>query len=165
MDQLESSPYQDDLREELAARPGRGASKLTLALAAGVVLVAGVLIGIQAGRLSGQAGAQTTAQQRPLGGGAGQPGYAAQRPDGGRRSGGGGQTTGTVEKVEGGKVYVKTADGSTVAVSTDDQTAVLISKAGKLSDLESGSAVVVRGRAGADGSVTAASITQGGVPR
>lgn len=51
---LETSPFGDDLREALAARPARaGGSKLTLALAGGVLLVAGVLLGIQVQKLFG----------------------------------------------------------------------------------------------------------------
>ncbi|MGP3960434.1 hypothetical protein ACTWPT_30935 [Nonomuraea sp. 3N208] len=170
MAQLDSSPYPDDLREELAVQPRAGMSKLTLALAAGVVLVAGIIIGIQAGKLTGgSAGAQLRAggmQQAPQGyGPAGvqqaPPGYGGRQGGLAQRMGGGG-TIGTVEKVEGGKIYVKTMDGSTVTVTTTDQTTVQIAKPGKVSDLEAGSTVTVRGRQGDDGSVTAASITQGG---
>ncbi|MEV4354908.1 hypothetical protein ACIHFD_30650 [Nonomuraea sp. NPDC051941] len=169
----DSSPYPDDLKEELAVQPRKGASKLTLALAAGVVLVAGILIGIQAANLFGSPAASAAgAQQRPMGGGYGQQqgGFGQQRGGSGqppgygggqRMGGGGGGTIGTVEKVEGGKVYVKTMDGSTVTVATDDQTTVQISKPGKVTDLQTGTTVVVRGRQGGDGSVTATSITQG----
>ncbi|WP_188186780.1 DUF5666 domain-containing protein [Nonomuraea sp. SYSU D8015] len=162
MAQLDSSPYPDDLREELAVRPAKGMSKLTLALAAGVVLVAGILIGLQAGKLS--ATAQAAPQRLAGGGGYAQqqapPGYADRQGGLAQRMGGG--TTGTVEKVEGGKVYVKTMDGATVTVNTTDQTTVQIATPGKVSDLKAGTTVTVRGRPGDDGSVTAASITQGG---
>ncbi|MEV4572303.1 hypothetical protein AB0K16_03525 [Nonomuraea jabiensis] len=173
MAQLDSSPYPDDLKEELAVQPRRGTSKLTLALAAGVVLVAGILIGIQAANLFGSPAASAAgAQQRPVGGGYGQQqgGFGQQRGGfgqppgyggGQRMGGGGGGTIGTVEKVEGGKVYVKTMDGSTVTVTTDDRTTVQISKPGKVTDLRTGTSVVVRGQQGGDGSVTATSITQG----
>ncbi|MGN9839941.1 hypothetical protein ACTMTI_17620 [Nonomuraea sp. H19] len=166
MAQLDSSPFAGDLREELAAQPGKSLSQLTLALAAGVVLVAGILIGIQAGKLFGTAdGPAAAAQQGPLGGGYAQPpGYGARQGGLGQRMGGGG-TMGTVEKVEGGKIYVKTMDGSTVTVNTTDQTTVQIAKPGKVSDLETGSTITVRGRPGGDGAVTAESITQGGAPR
>ncbi|MFB4263960.1 hypothetical protein [Nonomuraea sp. GTA35] len=166
MDKLDSSPFPDDLREELAVQPAEGTSKVTLALAAGVVLVAGILIGIQAESWFGAADAPPQAagvQQRPMNGGYGQrgqiPGGGAQpQPGGGQRVGG---TVGTVEKVEDGKVYVKTMDGSTVTVTTTDRTTVQISRPGKVSDLEAGTTVVVRGRQGADGAVAATSISQG----
>ncbi|UBU17221.1 hypothetical protein [Nonomuraea gerenzanensis] len=172
MDKLGSSPFPGDLREELAVQPAKGTSKVTLALAAGVVLMAGILIGIQAESWFGTAGTPPQAagaQQRPMGGGYGQQqgGFGGQRgqqpggqPGGGQRMGGG--TVGTVEKIEGGKVYVKTADGATVTVTTTEQTTVQISKPGEVSDLEAGTTIVVRGRQGADGAVTATSITQGG---
>ncbi|GAA1691207.1 hypothetical protein GCM10009733_104200 [Nonomuraea maheshkhaliensis] len=173
MSHLDSSPFPGDLREELAVQPVRGPSKLTMALGAGVVLVAGILVGIQAQNLFGSAGAaaQAGAQQRFGGGqpgagqqpdGAGQPG-SGQQPGGRQRmGGGGGGTAGTVEKVEGGKVYVKTADGAIVAVNTTDQTTVRISKPAKVTDLKQGSTIVVRGQKGADGAVTADSISEGG---
>ncbi|TMR09197.1 hypothetical protein ETD86_44595 [Nonomuraea turkmeniaca] len=172
MAQLDSSPYPEDLREELAVQPRAGLSKLTLALAAGVVLVAGILIGIQAGKLTGgSAGTAAGAQQRaggmpqgygPAGMQQASPGTGARQGGFGQRMGGmGGGTIGTVEKVEGGKVYVKTMDGSTVTVTTTDRTTVQIAKPGKVSDLEPGGTVTVRGQEGEDGSVTAASITQG----
>ncbi|MCK2218910.1 hypothetical protein MF672_034710 [Actinomadura sp. ATCC 31491] len=175
--QLDSSPFPDDLGEELSAQPRQGMSKLTMALAAGVVLVAGILIGIQAGKLFGgdDAGAAAAAPgQRAMGGGYAQqqggapPGYGQRGQNGGfggqgqRMGGMGGGTFGTVEKVEDGKVYVKTMDGATVTVTTTDQTTVQIAKPGKVTDLEKGGNVTVRGQQGGDGSVTATSITQGG---
>ncbi|TMR92982.1 DUF5666 domain-containing protein [Nonomuraea basaltis] len=161
MAQLDSSPYPDDLREELAVQPRKGMSKLTLGLAAGVVLVAGILIGIQAGKLSGSTDTTTAAaQQRSVGQQQAPPGYGARQGGFGQRMGAGG-TMGTVEKVEGGKVYIKTMDGSTVTVTTTGQTTVQIAQPGKVSDLKAGSTVTVRGRQAGDGSVTAASITQG----
>ncbi|MEV5891566.1 hypothetical protein [Nonomuraea fuscirosea] len=166
MSHLDSSPFPGDLREELAVRPVRGPSKLTMTLGAGVVLVAGILVGIQAQNLFGSAGAaaQAGAQQRFGGqpGAAGQP-DASRQPGGRQRmGGGGGATAGTVEKVEGGKVYVKTMDGATVTVHTTDQTTVQISRPAKVADLERGSTIVVRGRQDADGAVTADSISEGG---
>ncbi|MEW9552710.1 hypothetical protein [Nonomuraea sp. NPDC050783] len=173
MSQLDSSPFPDDLGEELAVQPRQGMSKVTMALAAGVVLVAGVLIGIQAAKLFGGDGGPAAAAggQRPAGGGYGQqqggpPGYGQQRGQNGgfgQRAGGmgGGGTFGTVEKVEDGKVYIKTMDGSTVTVTTTDRTTVQIARPGKVTDLEKGSNVTVRGQQGGDGSVTATTITQG----
>ncbi|NUW34029.1 hypothetical protein HTZ77_21705 [Nonomuraea sp. SMC257] len=176
---LDSSPFRDDLREELAVRPRKGPSRLTLALGAGVVLVAGVLIGIQAHRtLGGDAAPAAATGGRQAGGGFqgyGQrmggmpgngmpPGYGGQ-PGGqpGQRTGGG--TVGTVEKVEDGKVYLKAMDGSTVTVTTTGSTTVQIARPGKVSDLATGSTVVVRGQQAADGSVAAVSISQGGGAR
>ncbi|MEU1393704.1 MULTISPECIES: hypothetical protein [unclassified Nonomuraea] len=173
MDRLDSSPFPDDLGEELAVQPRGGVSKLTLGLAAGVVLVAGVLIGIQAGKLFGTSDAAPAAAQLRRtdgqfpGGDYGQRGYGAQNgTQNGPQNGGfgqrmGGGTVGTVEKVDGGKIYVRTMDGATVTVTTSDQTTVQISKPGKVADLAAGTTVVVRGQQSGDGSVTATVITQG----
>ncbi|MEV6148795.1 hypothetical protein AB0L53_00490 [Nonomuraea sp. NPDC052129] len=170
MAKLDGSPYPDDLDSELAVQPRKPMSKVTLGLIAGVVLVAGVVIGIQAQKALGAP--DTTAAMQPGGrqlpGGYGQqPGGRQQMPGGyGQRMGGaGGGTVGTVEKVEGGKIYVKTMDGSTVTVTTTDATTVQVTKPGKLADLQTGTNVVVRGEKGGDGSVAATSISQGGVGR
>jgi hypothetical protein len=176
MAKLDSSPFPEDLGEELAVQPKKAVSKLTLGLAAAVVLVAGVVIGIQADKLLGSsetpaaAGGLRSGAQLPGGYGQ-QRGYGQQQPGtaqqpGNGQNGGfgqrmGGGTVGTVEKVEGDKIYVKTMDGATVTVTTSDQTTVQISKQGKVADLKTGTSVVVRGQAGADGSVTAQTITQG----
>ncbi|MEU8249264.1 hypothetical protein [Nonomuraea sp. NPDC048916] len=169
MAELDDSPFRDDLKAEPAVRPRRPPSKLTLALAAGVVLVAGVVIGIQAQKSLGGPDASVAAQrpgQLPQGygqqRGGGRPGE--QQPGGGRQMGGGtmGGTMGTVEKVEDGKVYLKAMDGSTVTVTTTGETTVQIAKPGKVTDLKAGTTVVVRGERGQDGSVSAVSISQGG---
>ncbi|MEU7913556.1 hypothetical protein [Microbispora bryophytorum] len=80
---LETSPFDDDLQEVLAARPARlGGSKLTLALAGGVLLVAGLLLGIQVQKLLGDS-APGRFPSRAAGAGAGQA------PGGGGPGGGG----------------------------------------------------------------------------
>ncbi|GAB2961836.1 hypothetical protein ACFMQL_29075 [Nonomuraea fastidiosa] len=171
MDKLDSSPFPGDLREELAVRPARGVSKVTLALGAGVVLVAGILIGIQAHSAFGSTSrAGAGPQAGPLAGAARQAtgeqagaGQRARQPGrfGGQGRGAGG-TAGTIEKVEDGTIHLKTAAGETVTVATTGETTVLISKPGELADLKAGDTIVVRGTPGAGGAVTATSITQGG---
>ncbi|GAA3149054.1 hypothetical protein [Nonomuraea salmonea] len=170
MDKLDSSPFPGDLREELAVRPARGLSKVTLALGAGVVLVAGILIGIQAHSAFGSSGGSGGSPGRSLGtpqAGPSRQAASGERPGGvgreGRRPGGfGGGTTGTVEKVEDGTVHLKTVTGESVTVATTGETTVQISRPGKVADLKPGATIVVRGTPDADGTVTAASITQGG---
>lgn len=172
---LDGSPYPDDLNSELAVQPRKPLSKVTLGLIAGVVLVAGVVIGIQVQKALGSPATAAAGQQPGFGrqGGYGQqPGGYGQQPGGrgqlpggyGQRMGGAGGagTVGTVEKVEGGKIYVKAMDGTTVTVTTTDATTVQVTKPGKLADLQTGTNVVVRGEKGGDGSVTATSISQGG---
>ncbi|SDI11003.1 hypothetical protein SAMN05421505_13436 [Sinosporangium album] len=158
---LETSPFAGDLDASLRARPRNGASKITLALGAGVVLVAGVLLGIQAqknfGTTSSTAGPQLPAGPRQPGGGfSGGPGEMGRM--------GGGMTTGTITKIDGTKVHLETADGTEVVVTTDDQTTIQVT--GKLADLKKGRAIVVQGRKSANGAVNATSIrTAGAVSR
>lgn len=160
MAQLDASPFPDDLP---VAPPRRGPSRLTLALAAAVVLVAGVLIGIQAQKAFGSS-ALPTGQRSGFSGYGGQP-FGGQSPGGqgfGGRQGFGGATVGTVEKISGEQVYLRTMDGSTVKVTTTGATTIEIAQPGKLSDLKTGGTIVVRGQKAADGSVSAVSISQGG---
>lgn len=189
---LETSPFDDDLQEVLAARPARaGGSRLTLALAGGVLLVAGLLLGIQVQKLLGGsapgrfpsraagAGAYAGAGQAPGGGGPGGGlggGYARGAGGGGGFAGGGagrggagagagagagGMTFGTVKLVDGDKIYVQTVNGGVVTVTTSGDTKVQVTRSGKVSDLKPGSFVTVAGTADAQGQVAATSVTEG----
>ncbi|GLX98636.1 hypothetical protein [Herbidospora sp. NBRC 101105] len=154
---LETSPFRGDLSEELTARPTRAKlPRLTLFLAAGVVLVAGILVGIQAQKTFGAVDDRTAMIGQLMAGRGGQAGAQPARQG----------TVGTVKLVDGAKVYVEGADGTTTVVTTGDDTEVRISKEGKLSDLKPGASVVVQGERDADGNVAATSVTEGGgVPR
>ncbi|WP_147269006.1 hypothetical protein [Sphaerisporangium album] len=177
---LETSPFDGDLGDALAARPeGRRTSKLTAALGAGVILVAGMLLGIQAHKLWGsQTGGNRTAAGQALlagnggaaqrtGGGAARGGYGGFGGTGGaggsagQQGAGDGFTVGTVKLVDGGKLYVETPTG-VVIVTTTGETKVQVSKEGKLKDLKPGSPVVVNGPRGTDGSVSATTVSSGG---
>lgn len=154
----------DDLEVELAAHTGRQTSKLTLALAAAVVLVAGVLIGIQGQKALGSTASGPQAQQPQA---RQQQGYGQMPGQGqafGNRQGGarGDMTMGTIEKIDGATITVKTMDGTSVVVSTTDATKVTVSAEGKVADLKTGGQIVVQGAKGADGSVAATTVTQGG---
>ncbi|MEU5876964.1 hypothetical protein [Spirillospora sp. NPDC047279] len=184
-DLLANSPFKGDLEAELAAAPRpRALPGATAYLAAGVLLVAGFLGGVQAekawsnddsaipraGAYPGAAGGNRPYGGGPpgnaFGGGQNVPGNGGQNMpgNGGTRGNGfGGQmTTGTVVKVSGDTVYLRTADGKTVTVKTSGSTEVQVTKAGALKDLKSGAAITVRGATGQDGSVTATTINQGG---
>ncbi|WP_182877779.1 hypothetical protein [Microbispora sp. H10670] len=188
---LESSPFGDDLQEVLAAHPARaGASRVTLALAGGVLLVAGLLLGIQAHKLfggsaagpgraagagaygggQGPAGVQGGqgaagggyARGGAFGGAGGGTGRGAGAGNGGGGGGGaGGMTFGTVKLVDGDKIYVQTMSGGVVTVTTSRDTRVQVTRAGKVADIEPGSFVTVAGTADAEGQVAATSVTQG----
>jgi hypothetical protein len=177
---LETSPFEDDLAEELAARPARSRPPgATLYLGAGVLLVAGFIAGVQAHKEWGggiPAGNRLSAvpARGGLGGFGGQggqggfPGQGGQNGQGGGRGAGanggtgGGMTLGTVKLVDGKTLYLQTAGGEIVQVKTGGSTTVRISKDGSLKDLKPGSTVVVRGTPGADGTMTATSVDQGG---
>jgi cytochrome c-type biogenesis protein CcmE len=131
----------EDLSAELK-QSKRSMSKLTLGLLAALVVVAAFFGGIA----THAAIADDTTPQ-------------AAGPGGGRQFNFRG-TVGTVEKVEGTDIYVKTPDGRTVKVSTSDATKVRVNKEGALSDLQQGQSVVVLGSAGSDGTVAAQTITQ-----
>jgi hypothetical protein len=173
---LSTSPFKGDLDEELAARPrSRMLPGVTVYLGAGVLIVAGFLGGVQAekawsdgdGKSSNAAGGGAAPGAREGGGygGYGRPGSggSGQGPGGGFGGGfggGGDVTMGTVTKVVGGTIYLRTSDGKTVKVATSGSTRVQISTSGTAKDLKSGATVVVRGSAGKDGTVTATSVNQ-----
>jgi hypothetical protein len=168
-DLLEISPFGDDLQAELAAQPvRRGPSRLTLSFGAGVVLVVGVLAGIEAQKTFGSP-ATTSFASAPggqgTGGGRGQAGGLGGGGFGGGFGGAGGNAAiGTVQRVAGNTIYIKTAQGDAVTVKTTSSTKIQVAKAGKAADLKAGSSVVVSGAKGADGAVDATSVSQGSPP-
>lgn len=168
---LTVSPFPGDLADELAAaEPARtGLAGPTLYLGAAVLVVAGFIGGAQAQRLWG-APQDTTVAGRPASG----TRSVSRMPPGGAPAGGfgtgtgsatgpglgaGNATTGTVQKVSGKVIYLKTASGQTVKVTTTGSTEVLLSVAGTVTDLKVGAAVVVQGRSGSGG-VTATRVSQ-----
>jgi hypothetical protein len=164
-EQIVASPAVDgDLNAEMR-RAAKPFSRPTLVLAGLVVLAIAFGGGAwthaafgssttstPTGRQGGTGGTQGGAPGGTQGG-TGQPG-------GGFRGAGGRGTTGTVDRVDGTTVYVKTAQGADVKVSTSDSTTVGVTQQGKLADLKPGATVVVQGQAGSDGTVTAQAITQ-----
>ncbi|GII79575.1 hypothetical protein Sru01_45570 [Sphaerisporangium rufum] len=176
---LETSPFDGDLDAELTPRPaGRRMSTLTLVLGAGVLLVAGMVAGIQAhkwwGASTGVDALIAAAQRSGAGQGAGRPagagrfpgqGQGGQAGQGGLGQGGAGQVTfGTVKLVDGAKIYLQTASGEIVTVRTTGDTRVQVTRAGKVKDLKPGSTVVVQGERRDDGTVGATAVSQAGAP-
>jgi hypothetical protein len=143
----------EDLTAELK-QTKRSVNRLTIGLGAAVVLVAvffgGVATHAALADEPATAGARPGQGSRP--GGVGVPGQG-----GGVGARG---TIGTIDRIEGGEIYVKTPDGRTVKVSTSDSTEVRVSQEGELADLQTGLTVVVQGSTGSDGTVTAQTITQ-----
>jgi hypothetical protein len=157
-EQIVASPaVRGDLNAEMR-RAAKPFSRATLVLAGLVVLA--IAFGGGAWTHAAFGSSSSSTPTRPAGGtqaGTGQTGGTGQ---GGFRGAGGRGTTGTVDRVDGTTVYVKTAQGTDVKVSTSDSTTVGVTQQGKLSDLKPGSTVVVQGQAGSDGTVTAQAITQ-----
>ncbi|MQA80684.1 MAG: hypothetical protein GEV10_19760 [Streptosporangiales bacterium] len=122
---------------------------LTLALAGVLVLVLGFVGGIGVSRLTGGG---------PQAGGPGGTPLTKQSA----MVDGAGVTLGTIERIDGNTVYVKTPDGKTVKVNASDKTEVRVSSTASVDDLEPGENVVVRGDADDKGSVEADRIDQGG---
>ncbi|MFC3449641.1 hypothetical protein [Amycolatopsis speibonae] len=145
-----------DLHGEMR-RAARSFSRTTRVLAGLVALAAVFALGAWTHAAFGSASTPAPARQAAAPGGQGQPGAQGQ---GGTRGAAGRGTTGTIDRVDGTKVYVKNAQGGEITVSTTDDTTVGVTQAGKLTDLKPGSTVVVQGQTGDDGTVAARSITQ-----
>jgi len=177
----------DGLAEELAhAAPKRWWNRGTVVLAGLVLLAGGFVGGLQAQKHWGTA---STPSGFPAGGFGGGAGAGAGRYGGGTGragagayggfgpgTGGTGQgagtgpaaattapaaagTTGTVKLVDGSTIYVQTSDGNVVTVNTNGKTTVAAASKAALSSIKAGQTVTVQGATGADGSVTATSVT------
>ena len=170
-DPLATSPFGSDVDAELAAAPRRGVSKVTVALGAGVIFMAGVIAGIQAHKAFGGDDAPGGGQVAAGGGPAQRPGAGGQAAQGqgggfgrgqgpGGGFGGGGVAVGTVSRVDGDTIYLRTVQGTTVTVRTGEDTRIRVTKDGKVSDLEQGTTVIVRGTQADDGGVDATEVSQ-----
>ena len=138
----------DDLTAELKERKA-GFGKSTIILGVAVLTVVAFVGGVFVQKSFGSAQTLQNAARQFNGT---PPSGAQQRPGRG--------TIGTIDRIEGTTVYVKTQNGQIVKVSTSDSTKVEITSEGKLGDLKAGQQVVVQGQAGSDGTVTGQTITQ-----
>ncbi|MEU9097859.1 DUF5666 domain-containing protein [Streptomyces sp. NPDC048361] len=173
-DILAEPPDTRDISAELSAPPRPRLPWLTLLLSGG--LVAGVAFAggalVEKSQDQGSSGTQRTpaAAGRSAIAGTGQRGFAAgQGGQSGQRQGSaagagtaGGLTIGTVKLVDGSTIYVTDTQGNVVKVTTAGSTQVTESKSGKVSDLQPGQTVTVRGSQNASGDVAATTVTQGG---
>jgi hypothetical protein len=182
-DLLSTSPFEGDLAEELAVEPRarRRPPSITVLLGAAVLIIGGFIAGAQADQHWGAKTPSNPAAQFPQlagrggqggGGGFGAGGFGGANggqnggPAGGGAQGGGsaaaagGGTSGTVKLVDGKTIYVQTANGI-VRVKTTGSTKVTVAKKSTAKALKAGSPVVVQGKPGQDGTVTATSV-QGG---
>lgn len=177
-DLLNTSPFDGDLDQQLAAepRPRRRPPSVTVILGAAVLIVGGFVGGVQADRHWGAEKSSDPAAllgQLARRGGTGQGGGSGfgsgfgggQTGRGGAGTGttgqnGGSGTSGTVKLVDGDTIYVQTPSGI-VRVKTTKSTKVTVAKKSTAKSLKAGAPVVVQGTPGQDGTVTATSV-QGG---
>jgi hypothetical protein len=159
-EQIVASPATTDDLEQEMKRVAQPFGKPTIAL--GVLVVLALAFGAGAWTHSALAGAGASSPaSATTAGPAGAPRQGQQGPGGTGRPGGSGRgTAGTVDRVDGTTIYLKTPQGTEVKVSTSETTQVSVAQPAKVTDLKPGSDVVVQGATGGDGTVTAQSITQ-----
>ncbi|UQU61339.1 hypothetical protein COUCH_19955 [Couchioplanes caeruleus] len=154
----------DGLAAEIArAAPRRWWNRGTVGLGVAALLLAGFLSGLQAQKHWGTSATPATARPGGAQAGRGTFGSFPQGPAGAAAptaSAASGPTTGKVKLVDGTTIYVETAGGAVVTVRTGGDTAVRTATAGKLKDVRAGDTVSVQGAAGADGTVTATTVTK-----
>ena len=165
-DVLATPPSTDDITSALRpARSGRGGpSMMTYVLAAVVLVGAGFLAGTILNKGSDSNTLAGGALPSGFPGGALPSGFPGGATGAAGGAGGNGITFGTVTKVEGDTVYVEQADGTTITVRTNGSTTVQVTTTGTVSDLSPGSTVIVQGSSSGDDTVTAQTITEGGLP-
>lgn len=187
---LAEPPDTRDISAELAAPPRPRLPWLTLVLSGGVVaglaFTGGVLV--EKGHLQDSPGTGSAGRNFAAGaggqgrtgavqGGAGATGQGrtgsgtGTGQSGGRQGfgsapggpgAGAGATTGTVKLVDGTTLYVTDAQGNVVKVTTDTNTQITQAKSGKVSDLQPGQTVTVRGSQNPAGDLAATTVAQGG---
>jgi len=169
----------DHLEAALAARPSRvRLPRLTMMLAAAVLIGGGFLGGVQVGKQSASvsanglpgglvggslpsfAGGALPSGGFPGGGGtsAGGSGAAAARGFGGASG-----IVGTVKLVDNSTIYVQSVSGGIIRVTTSPSTKIQVSAAGQVKDLRPGQTVTVQGTKHGSGLVAATSVTQSGL--
>ena len=163
-----SSPVDDDdaLTAVLTRRPRAKLPSLTLVLVALLVASAGFLGGIVVGKHYGSSSSPASPFSRfaAAGSATGGTGSGAGAGFGGRSGGGGfaagNATIGTIKLIDLSTVYVQTAEGDIVQVSTSAGTKVTASITIPVKDLKPGETVIVEGSKNSTGGVTATSISQ-----
>lgn len=157
----------DDLASLLQRREHARPTRLTYLLLALVVLAVGFVGGAVTFQRFGPSAASGTAfpMGPPTGMTAGQaagqglPGQAL--PGQGAMAG---ITAGTVALVDGRHLYVTDTGGETVKITVPRAATVTAQEDVRLADLAIGTSVIVRGAAEGDGTITASSVAEGGLP-
>ena len=160
-----SSVADDSVDDEFELPPARGRlPRLTALLLAGVLIAAGFLAGAYVQRTHGASSTATTGF--PNFGSGGPPNFGGALPGGDTSTQGGSSTSnrnnviGTVVRTSATSITVKDFGGTTHVVQVKASTQVQKNTEIAANDLKPGSTVVVTGTSGANGSITATSITQ-----
>lgn len=149
----------DELDEEPPARRRRSVPPLAIGLSAVVIAGLGFIGGVQVQKRSGDDANGGTPAGLAAMMQAGGPGGAG--ADGARGGAGGASssgTTGEVANVKGSKLYVTTADGSTVEVSVGRSATVQRVVSADADEIRPGDTVIVTGTTGDDGTVKATAV-------
>jgi hypothetical protein len=151
--------FADDVDDMPEPSSRRTVTPWTLAFAALVLAGLGFVAGIQMEKRQGQAAANVALPGgfSPVLGG----GPAGEAPTA-RLGAAGDATIGEVKLVDGDNVYVTTADGTTVKVTTTSESEVTTTAEGTVADLEVGDTVIVQGTTSDDGTVAASRISEAG---
>jgi hypothetical protein len=164
-------PLADDDEPAFAPRPRKRAHLLTYVLAGAMLVAAGFVGGVllqkhdDHGKTSSTNSAVSNAIARFRGGaGAASGTGGGGAPGAGGRGGGGfgGGTFGTVKLVDGNNIYIVDAQGNTTKIVTNAASAITKTDPSSVTKIAPGDTVIVRGTANADGSTTAASVTDSG---
>jgi hypothetical protein len=163
---IESVDDNDDLATLLARREHARPNRLTWVLLVLVVLTVGFIGGAFIEKRNASSGtAPNFAALRGGGGFAGAGGAGGAAPGGqGAAAAPAGTTTGTVKLVDGQNLYVTDAAGNTVKVIVPDTASITSQVDASLTDLTAGTTVVINGEPGADGTVTATSVSEDATP-
>jgi hypothetical protein len=153
----------DNIDDFVPPRRRRVLPSATWALLFALVGAGGFLAGRKAqhsaGTVTTSAGALGNAFRTGAGRTAGDTGTAGSAGTGGQ---GAAATVGQIKLVDGDNVYLSDAQGNVVKVHVASTATVSITKVGTVADLKAGANVLVRGSAGADGTVEATSVSDVG---
>lgn len=165
----DDTAYDDAVDDEFGPpSASRRLPRLTAVLLAALLVAGGFVGGALVQREFGTSGSTTAAGQFPGLGSGGLPDFGGTLPgvgsgtsgQGGNGSSGTSSVIGTVVSVSDTSIKVKDFGGTTHVIHLTDSTQVHKNVAIKPSDLESGATVVVQGRTGDDGSLTATDVTK-----
>jgi hypothetical protein len=150
---------EDNIDDFVAPRRRRVVPSATWALLFALVGGGGFLAGVKAqhSQASSTSSVAALASAFRNGGGRGAAGNGA--GTGGAGGQGAGATVGQVKLVDGDNVYVSDAQGNVVKVHVGSTATVSITQSATVADLKAGANVLVRGAAGADGTVEATSVS------